>query len=253
MPGPRLALCAALCLAAACGRAPALVVSAAISLKEPLEEVRGQFAAAHPGVTVELNLGGSGDLARQVRGGAPVDVYVAAGARHMDALERDGLVTPGTRRTVAGNVLVVVTRPGGPALAAPADLAGAAVQRLAIGTPQTVPAGEYAEQWLRGLGLWERVRPRLVYTENARQALDYVARGEVDAAVVYATDVPRAPVREALRAAPGAHRPIEYPAAVVRTSARPGDARAFVDLLAGPAGRAALARHGFAAPGVAAR
>jgi molybdate transport system substrate-binding protein len=243
-PLPRLALAAALCLAAGCGRGRAVVVSAAVSLKEPLEELGGRFERAGRG-RVELNLGGSGALARQAIAGAPVDVLVTASDRHMDEVERAGLVAAGTRRAIAGNVLVVVTPEGAAPLTRVEQLGEARIARVAVGNPRTVPAGAYAEQWLRGLGLWDRLAPRLVYTENVRPALEYVARGEADAAIVYTTDARRRPVREAVRAGPGAHDPIRYPAAVLRGAARPAAARAFLDFVAGPDGQAVLARHGF--------
>ncbi len=112
---------------------------------------------------------------------------------------------------------------------------------------RTVPVGEYAEESLRTFGLWERLQPRLVPAENVRQVLEYVARGEVDAGFVYATDVGVRPdgVREAFRVPEDSYRPVLYPAAVVAgTRVRPL-AAAFVDLLAGPEGQAVLGRFGF--------
>jgi len=241
-------LLAVLAAAAACGRERAITVSAAISLKEPLEEVRARFAADHPGVAVRLNLGGSGELRRQILAGAPADVFVAASEREVDEIERAGLALPGSRRLVATNALVLVTPSDGPPLVRAADLLGPAVRRIAVGNPRTVPAGEYAAQWLRHEGLWERLGAKLILTENVRQALDYAARGEVDAAVVYATDLRRARVREALRPAPTSHAPIRYPAVALRGATDPALARAFVEQLVSPFGQAALARHGFAAP-----
>jgi molybdate transport system substrate-binding protein len=253
MRGPRLTLTVALAalgalpLAAGCRRDEGFVVSAAVSLREPLEELRPSFLRDHRGATLELNLGGSGDLARQIVAGAPADVFIAASDRELDDLDRAGLVLPGTRRVVAANTLVVVVPPGaGPLPARPEELLS--LSRVAIGNPRTVPAGEYARQWLAAVGLWDRLAPRLILTEDVRQTLDYVARGEVDAGVVYATDAPRRDVRVALRPDPALHRPIRYPGAVLRASARLALGRAFLDLLAGPAGEAALTRHGFGRP-----
>lgn len=237
------------------GPAPAagaeLILSVAISLREAVAEVGRQFSEVHGDVRLRYNLGASGELAHQIEAGAPVDVFVAAAQRPMDELETRGLVVGATRRAVARTTLVVV-QPAGASydLGRPVDLLGPGVTRIAIGNPRTVPAGLYAEESLRGLGLWDRLRPRLVFAENVRHVLDWVARGEVDAGFVYATDVPRRAGRvvEAFRPAEDTYRPIVYPAAVVAGSRHPALARAFVERLGGPAGRAVLARWGFQPP-----
>ncbi len=116
----------------------------------------------------------------------------------------------------------------------PADLLEARVGRIVIGNPKTVPAGQYAEESLRALGLWDRLQPKLVFAENVRQALDYVARGEVDAGFVYTTDAaPRGrAVKEAFRPAEDSYRPVVYPGAVVAASKQAARAAAaFIDLL----------------------
>jgi molybdate transport system substrate-binding protein len=129
------------------------------------------------------------------------------------------------------------------------------VRRIVIGNPRTVPVGQYAEESLRALGLWERVQPRLVLAENVRQALDYVARGEVDAGFVYTTDAATRldRVMEAFRPAEDTYRPVTYPVAVVRDARQPALARAFIELLTSAAGRAVLTRWGFQPPPPGAR
>jgi molybdate transport system substrate-binding protein len=225
-----------------------LTLSVAISMKDAVEQVGRLFTQAQPGVVLRYNFGASGALARQIEAGAPVDVFVSAARREMDELEGRGLIDPATRRVFARNVLVVVT-PGDARLdlATPADLLAPRVTRVVIGNPKTVPAGRYTEESLRALGLWERLRPRIVLAENVRQALDYVARGEVDAGFVYATDAAARPgeVREAFRPAADTYRPIVYPAAVVRDSRQRALARAFVESLLGAPAQAVLRRLGF--------
>ncbi|HET7342255.1 MAG TPA: molybdate ABC transporter substrate-binding protein, partial [Methylomirabilota bacterium] len=177
-----LALLLALAAAPPSASAETLTCSVAISMKEAVEEVGRRFTATHPGVTLSYNFGASGALARQIEAGAPVDLFVSAGQQQMDELARAGLLVAGTRRVFARNVLSVVV-PADAALvpARPVDLLDARLRHVVIGNPRTVPVGQYAEQSLRALGLWERLQPRLVLAENVRQALDYVARGEVDA------------------------------------------------------------------------
>lgn len=228
-----------------------MTLSAAISLKDATEALGRTFMDAHPGVTLRYNFGASGDLQKQIEAGAPVDLFLSAGQRQMDALEKQKLILVETRRAFARNVLVVVKPADSTVdITRPADLAEARVTRLAIGNPKSVPAGQYAEESLRALGLWDRVQPKLVFAENVRQVLDYVARGEVDAGFVYSTDSAIRPqgVKEAFRAPDDSYRPVVYPGAVVADSKQAALARAFLDLLSGEHGRAVLARFGFQPP-----
>jgi molybdate transport system substrate-binding protein len=242
-----MGLALALCLPGS-AVAQSLRVSAAVSMKDAVTEIGRGFAAGRPGVTVLYNWGSSGELQKQIEAGAPIDLFISAATLQMDELDKRGLLVPGTRRVFARNVLTVV-KPSGSRMdiAGPADLGEAKVARIVIGNPRTVPAGQYAEESLRALGLWERVRPKLILAENVRQALDYVNRGEVDAGFVYATDVATRgqAVKEAFRPAEDTYRPIVYPAAVVAGSRQPVLAREFVDMLVSREGQGVLGRHGF--------
>jgi molybdate transport system substrate-binding protein len=249
--GPALGLAACL-WATPVAAATELVVSAAISLKDALAELAPAFEAAHPGVTLRLNLGASGDLEKQIEAGAPVDVFLSAGRRQLDQLARRRLIREETRVVVAGNALVVVAPVRSRlALATAADLFRPAVRRVVIGNPKTVPAGEYAEESLRALGVWERLAERLVLAENVRQALEYVARDEVDAGLVYRTDAATrtTEVRVAFTLPASSHAPIVYPGAVTRDTRDPALGGALLDWLVSPVGRAAFARYGFRTPG----
>jgi molybdate transport system substrate-binding protein len=228
-----------------------LTISAAISTKDAVEELGRQFTQARPGVTLRYNLGSSGELQKQIEAGAPVDLFISAAQRQMDELERRGLIVTPSRRVFARNVLVAIKPADSPLdLAKPADLLDPRVRKIVIGNPRTVPVGQYTEESLRALGLWQPLQARLVLAENVRQALDYVARGEVDAGFVYATDAAlrRERVKEAFRPAEDTYRPVVYPVAVVKDSRHPDLARAFLDLLTGAEGRAVLGRLGFQPP-----
>jgi molybdate transport system substrate-binding protein len=238
----------AVVVAATGARAQELTLSVAISLKDATEELGRGFMAAHSGVTLRYNFGASGDLQKQIEAGAPVDVFLSAAQRQMDELEKQNLIVVATRRAFARNVLTVVKPADSRVdITKAADLAEARVGRIAIGNPKSVPAGQYTEESLRALGLWDRVQPKLVLAENVRQVLDYVARGEVDAGFVYTTDVAtRAQgVKEAFRPPDDSYRPVIYPGVVVAASKQQALARAFLDLLDGAQGRAVLARFGF--------
>ena len=228
-----------------------VTLSVAISMKEAVETLGRQFMQGRPGVTLRYNFGSSGELQKQIEAGAPVDVFISAAQRQMDELQRKGLIDVATRRVFARNLLTVI-KPAGSALdiSKPADLAGAKVERIAIGNPKTVPVGQYTEESLKALGLWDQLQPKLVLAENVRQTLDYVARGEVDAGFVYTTDAAVRPgqVVEAFRPAEDTYRPVTYPAAVIKASKQPALAQAFIDLLVSPTGRGVLARLGFQTP-----
>lgn len=232
-------------------QAQELLLSVAISLKDATEEVGRQFMAAHPGVRLQYNFGASGDLQKQIEAGAPVDVFISAGQRQVDELSKQNLLRAESRKVFARNVLVLIV-PGDSALdlRAPADLLRPQVQRVVIGNPKTVPAGQYAEESLRNLGILETLRPKLVFAENVRQALEYVTRGEVDAGFVYSTDAATRADRVKVVGQPprDSYTPVTYPGAVVAASMQPALAQAFLDLMLSPAGQQVLARYGFQQP-----
>jgi molybdate transport system substrate-binding protein len=248
----RVATLVAILLAAATlAQAQDVTFSVAISMKEAVEELGKGFMASRSGVTLRYNFGSSGELQKQIEAGAPVDLFISAAQRQMDELEQKRLVVSATRRVFARNVLTVI-KPSDSKIdiAKPADLLDARITKIVIGNPKTVPAGQYAEESLKALGLWEKLQPRLVFAENVRQALDYVARGEVDAGVVYTTDaVTRGQqVKEAFRPAEDTYRPVLYPVAVVSGAKQATLAQAFVDLLLSREGQAMLGRLGFQPP-----
>jgi molybdate transport system substrate-binding protein len=232
-----------------------ITVSAASSLGNAFREVVRAYEAAHPGRTVALNVGASGALLQQLAKGAPVDVLAVADQETMDAAQKQGLVRAADRHDFARNRLVVVV-PGDRRIAPRtlADLAQPGIARIALGQPASVPAGRYARHALDAARLWPAVGPKTIGTRNVRQALDYVARGEVDAGFVYATDAALMPgkVKTAFEVALDA--PVTYPIAVVRgtsasmEAARNAEARAFADYVLSAPAQAVLARYGFTKP-----
>lgn len=220
-------------------------IYAAASLTDVLDDVIALFERAHPGVEVLPNFGGSSDLARQIVAGAPADLFFSADEAQMDRLEREGLLAEGSRRDVLSNQLVVVThRSATFALEGPRDLKGLS-GRIAMADPEAVPAGVYAREYLTKLGLWEEIRARVVPMLDVRAALAAAAGGNVEAAVVYRTDVPIEPRVRVRFEVPIDEGPrIAYPIAVVR--GRTGDAvLAFASFLDSAPSRAVFERHGF--------
>jgi molybdate transport system substrate-binding protein len=236
-------------------RAQTTNVAAAISLKEALGEIAGQYKA-DTGNEVKLTFGSSGQLAAQIAQGAPIDAFVSAAEKQVDDLVKRKQADAGSRRIVARNELVLIV----PASASSSpsrfdDLADPKWKRIAIGEPRTVPAGQYAAQVLESLKIAGAARDRLVYGANVRQVLDYVTRGEVAAGIVYRTDALEAgdKVKVVAAADPKLHEPIVYPAVVIAASRKQNVAKDFLDYLAGPKGQKILQARGFAPADPAAR
>jgi len=243
------AVCALLAGGALLAQAADLTVSAASSLSNAFRELAPAFEARHPGTRLLLNFAASDALLAQIAKGAPVDLFAAADQESMDRAEAQGLLARGSRRNFAANRLVLVTpAQGGLALTALADLRQPAVRRIALGKPEGVPAGRYARAALQAAQLWEALEPKAVYAQNVRQALDYVARGEVEAGFVYASDALAQKDKVQARFDVATVTPIRYPAAAIAGSANAEAAGQFLAYLLSPAGQAVLARHGFLAP-----
>jgi molybdate transport system substrate-binding protein len=248
-----LVLAFVLCATTPARAANVLTVFAASSLKETLDDAAAVYTRTHV-MPVRVSYAASSALARQIREGAPADVFVSADRDWMDVLQRERLIDVRTRRDIAGNALVLVA-PSTRRIAPVALRAGVALRRLlgrdgrlAVALTASVPAGRYARAALDSLAQWTLVRDRVVETENVRGALELVARGEAALGIVYATDAIAEPrVRVIGRFAAATHPRIAYPAARVATSRNP-QAAAFVAWLRSPAGQTVLRRHGFLPP-----
>ncbi len=239
----------ALALAAAPAMATDLTVSAAASLTNAFKDIATAFEAANPETRVQLNVGASGALLQQMAKGAPVDVFASADQETMLQAEQQQLVRPGAKADFAGNTLVVVGPHDAAALPKTlADLAGPAVKKVAIGLPASVPVGRYTRAVLEKANLWAPIEARLVGAQTVRQALDYVARGEVDAGFVYATDASILPGKVKIAFVVPTETPVVYPIAALAAAPNPAAARKFVAFVLSPAGQAVLAKHGFAKP-----
>ena len=225
------------------GAADEVHLYAAASLTDAVTELAGTFEK-ETGHRLVFNFGGSNDLARQIKAGAPADVFFSADAAQMDGLQAAGLVRPQDRLNVLSNVLVVVTPlASSRKLATPRDLLG--VDRLALADPEGVPAGVYARKWLESVGLWQPIQGKVVPTLDVRAALAAVEAGNADAGIVYRTD---ASVSRRVRVAfevPREQGPaIMYPLAPMAASKKPATA-ALVRYLASEGARAVYRRFGF--------
>jgi molybdate transport system substrate-binding protein len=233
--------------AAAC--AEQIHVSVAVSLREAATDIAREYKAA-TGDEIVLTFGSSGQLATQIKDGADVDAFISAANKQVDDLVKAGLADSASRRVVASNTLVLIVPAGEKdAPAAMADLADARFNKIAIGDPKTVPAGDYAMQTLTSLKLADKVAPRLVFGTNVRQVLAYVEGGNVAAGLVYSTDARESgdKVKVVATAADKDHQPIVYPAVVLSGSKKKDAALKFLDHLRTEKARNILQDKGFTA------
>jgi molybdate transport system substrate-binding protein len=245
---------ALLCLGSIlCGTASAgsqqetsITVSAAISLRDALDELGHSYEQKHPNTKVTFNYGSSGTLQHQIEQGAPVDIFFSAAEKQMDALESGGLLVAGTRRDLVGNQLVLVVPASSNLVKDFSDLARPEVKIVALGETATVPAGMYAHQTLEHLGLLAAVEKKAVYAKDVRAVLTYVETGNADAGIVYETDARSSTKARIVATAPAtAHDPIAYPVAVIRSTKNISAARAFLDFLESSYARGVFEKYGF--------
>lgn len=217
-----------------------LTISAAISLSDAFREIGDAYMEEHPDTVLYFNFGASGTLMRQIEQGAGVDVFASASQREMDFLEEKDLIHKSTRTNFAKNRLVIIA----PSQFNVEKLASPDISRIAIGNPKTVPAGSYAHAFLLNSGLYDTIKPKLIYAENVRQVVDYVELGEVDAGFVYLsdtlkTDFPVSGLNDSL------YPEIVYPVAVIRTSNNMETAKTFIEYIISDEGQTILHKHGF--------
>jgi molybdate transport system substrate-binding protein len=225
-----------------------ITISAAISLKDSLDEIGGLYEKAHPGAKISFNYGGSGTLQRQIEQGAPVDIFFSAAEKQMDDLQAKGLVDAGTRRDIVRNQLVLIAPAADTAIHSFQDLTNPAVKILALGEPATVPAGMYARQTLEHLGLLASVEKKTVLAKDVRAVLTYVETGNADAGIVYQTDAQSSEKVRIVSVAPAdSHDPIVYPAAILKGAKNNSGATSFLAFLSNGDVRRIFLKHGFLA------
>ena len=242
---PALALAAV----ASVALAGEVTVSAASSLTNAFKDIAQNYQTLHPDARVELNFGASGALLQQIAKGAPVDVFASADQETMNQAQKQGLVAASERHDFARNTLVLITPMDSKLVIKQLpDLNHPAVVRVAIGNPASVPVGRYTQQALETAQLWTAVQAKAINTQNVRQSLDYVARGEVDAGFVYATDAALMKGKVKVVMPVPLETPILYPMARIHTGAHTAEAVRFMDYLRSPAAQAVLTNYGFSKP-----
>ncbi len=225
-------------------QAAELSISAAASLKEVINELSVSYARKNPGVTFIKNFGGSGQLAKQVEQGAPADIFISANYEWMEYLKTRGTIDAKSIDTFAYNVLVFAGRTE-QKVGGFRDVVKLA--RIAIGSPKSVPAGEYAIEAFRKAGLDKQLEKKLVMAKDVRECLMYAERGEVDGAFVYKTDALQlAGNSKILFTVPQDLYPrVSYPMALTASGAKKPEAAAFLAFLKTSEAKAVLMKHGF--------
>lgn len=224
-----------------------VTVSAAASLKNVLEEIKSNFEDTNNHITILYNLGGSGALKQQIIQGAPTDIFISAAKDQFEELKQKGLIDKENQSNLLGNQLVLITNKANPAhLENIQDLSKKEIEKVAIGVPETVPAGMYAKQTLKHFKLWEEVQPKLIQTKDVRQVLTYVETGSVDAGMVYITDVDISDkVEVAVVADEDSHDPIIYSAGMIKATTHKKEAERFYDYLKSKKAKAIFKKYGF--------
>lgn len=226
-----------------------LLVSAAASLKDVMEEVKKDYQQTKPNVNIKYNFGASGALLQQIQQGAPVDVFISAAKKQMDTLEQSGQLVAGTRGILAKNRLVLVVPNNVTGISSFYNLRDSKIKKIAIGEPRSVPAGQYAEQALQKLGIYQSIKPKFVYANNVRQVLAAVESGNADAGLVYLTDAKITnKVKVVVAADEKYHSPIVYPIAVLKRSKNTQAAKDFLQFLSNDQAKTVLTKYGFILP-----
>lgn len=224
-----------------------ILIAAAASLQNALEEIKPLYEGANPGVTLTFTFGASGSLQEQIEQGAPVDVFMSAALKQMSKLEEEGLILDGSKKELLENkVVLIVPNDSKLAITSFEDITKA--KMIGLGDPASVPVGQYAEEVFTSLGNLDEVKKKATYGKNVTEVLTWVATGNVDAGVVYATDAKSSKAVKVVAEAPeGSVSKAIYPAAVVKASKITDAAKAFVDYLTTDEAMKIFENYGFIA------
>ncbi len=226
-----------------------LTLSVAASVQDAMKAVQPIYKEEKPNIDIVYNFGSSGSLQQQIEQGAPTDIFISAAPKQMNALQKKELLFTETRKNLLENQVVLVTPKDSKETVNFETLSNKNIQKIALGEPKSVPAGEYAKEVLTYLKSYQKLTPKLVFGKNVRQVLFYVETGNVDAGIVYATDAKISDKVKVMSTAPqGSHSPIVYPVAVIKESKNPDESQKFVDFLLGDKAQKVFEDYGFTKP-----
>ncbi len=222
-----------------------LTVAAAASLVDALDELKIMYGEKNPDIILTYNLASSGTLQKQIEEGAPVDVFISAGKSQMDALDDKGLVIKDSLTNLLGNQLVLIASAQSN-IESFDDLATDLVNKISIGTPETVPAGKYAQETLINLNLWDNIQPKIVMANDVRQVLTLVETTNVEAGLVYSSDAIQGKDIKIVATPPAkACKPIVYPMAIMASSKHIEEAQNFQAFLLSDEAMEVFIKYGF--------
>ncbi|MEA5581063.1 molybdate ABC transporter substrate-binding protein [Nodularia harveyana UHCC-0300] len=223
-----------------------LIISVAASMQDAMKAIEPLYRDKYPNSKITYNFGSSGSLQQQIEQGAPVDVFISAAEKQIEALDQKNLLVPSTRKNLLGNEVVLIASQTATGISNFQDLTNNQVQRFSIGEPESVPAGQYAQEVLTALNLYDVIKPKIVFAKDVRQVLSYVETGNVDAGIVYATDAQSSNQVKVVATAPkDSHKPIIYPIAVIQRSQNQEAAQEFVQFLSSDTAKQVFEKYGF--------
>ena len=224
-----------------------ILIYAAASMTDSLNEIVTEYELRNPDVKINFNYGGSQALAAQLNQGAPGDVFISAGYGPVGFLLNSDKIHLKSISQIASNKLVVVTRPSSKMPIAIEDIQS--INRIAIADPDLAPAGSYAREALRNIGLWEDLTEKIVFAPDVRATLNYVRTGNVDAGIVYYTDALSVPelVKHDL-ISQSSYGTILYPAVIIEDGDTIAEAEALIEFIMGDFSKTILQKHGFILP-----
>lgn len=223
-----------------------LTVSAAASLKDAMMEIGQLYNKEKSNVNVNFNFGASGSLQQQIEQGAPVDLFISAAPKQMNALDEKGLIVEDTRIDLLKNNVVLIVPKENSNINGFVDLNTDRVNKLAVGEPNSVPVGQYSEQVLSKLGILENIKSKEIYAKDVKEVLTWVETGNVDAGIVYTTDAKISDkVQVVDKALDDSHDPVIYPVAAVKSTKNIDEAKAFIEFLTTNKSKAIFEKYGF--------
>ena len=228
-----------------------LHVAAAASLTDAMKELAAIYEKDNPDVKFVFNFGSSGALQQAIENGGETDLFFSAAQKQMDALEKSGNLADGTRKNLLRNeVVLIVPKVDAKPVKAFEDLTGDNIQRVALGEPKGVPVGQYSEEILTNLGILDVVKAKAVYGSDVRQVLSWVETGDADCGIVYATDAAVSDKVNVVATAPeNSHKPVIYPAAVIKDTKKIDAAKKFLDFVSTDAAKKVFEKYGFTVVG----
>lgn len=223
-----------------------ITISAAASLKDAIEAIKPLYESKNNQVKLVMNYGSSGTLQQQIEQGSPVDVFISAGKKQMDALEEKNLISKDSRKDLLGNELVLIVGKDNTTISGFPDLTQAQVKHIGIGNAESVPAGKYATETLTSMKLYDVLKPKFVEAKDVRQVLSFVETGNAEAGFVYESDTKVSDkIRIAAIAPADTHKPIVYPAAIIADSKNSALAKDFLDYLGSDEAMQLFIQYGF--------